>query len=83
MNELLGQVDRRVCRGGVDGGGAELVVGALLPIPNTTVEMLAEMLTDRLRAEFETAGAKGVTAIEMEVEENFGQSAVYRVGLSS
>jgi hypothetical protein len=28
-------------------------------------------------------GAKGLTAIEMEVEENFGQSAVYRVGLTS
>ena len=54
---------------------------ALLPIPNTTVEMLAEMLTDRLRAELETAKATGVTAIEMEVEENFGQSAVYRVVL--
>jgi len=26
-------------------------------------------------------GARGVTAIEMEVEENFGQSAVYKVGL--
>ena len=31
---------------------------ALLPIPNTTVEMLAEMLTDRLRAELETTGAQ-------------------------
>ena len=29
---------------------------ALLPIPNTTVEMLAELLTDRLRAELETSG---------------------------
>ena len=55
---------------------------ALLPVPNTTVEMLAEMLTDRLRTELATAGAKGMTAIEMEVEENFGQSAVYRVNLS-
>ena len=54
---------------------------ALLPIPNTTVEMLAELLTTRLRAEFETTGARGVTAIEMEVEENFGQSATYRVSL--
>jgi 6-pyruvoyltetrahydropterin/6-carboxytetrahydropterin synthase len=54
---------------------------ALLPIPNTTVEMLAELLTTRLRAEFETTGARGVTAIEMEVEENFGQSAIYRVSL--
>ncbi|HEY9463682.1 MAG TPA: 6-pyruvoyl tetrahydropterin synthase family protein [Vicinamibacterales bacterium] len=55
---------------------------ALLPIPNTTVEMLAQMLTERLQGELEKLGAKGLTAIEMEVEENFGQSAVYRVGLS-
>jgi 6-pyruvoyltetrahydropterin/6-carboxytetrahydropterin synthase len=55
---------------------------ALLPIPNTTVEMLAEMLADRLRAEFEKMGARGLTAIEMEVEENFGQSATYRVTLA-
>jgi 6-pyruvoyltetrahydropterin/6-carboxytetrahydropterin synthase len=54
---------------------------ALLPIPNTTVEMLAQMLTERLRAELESAGARNVTAIEMEVEENFGQSAVYRLTL--
>jgi 6-pyruvoyltetrahydropterin/6-carboxytetrahydropterin synthase len=54
---------------------------ALLPIPNTTVEMLAEMLADRLRVELEKEGALGLTAIEMEVEENFGQSATYRVAL--
>ena len=51
---------------------------ALLPIPNTTVEMLAKLLTTRLRRELESGGAAGLTAIEMEVEENFGQSAVYR-----
>jgi 6-pyruvoyltetrahydropterin/6-carboxytetrahydropterin synthase len=55
---------------------------ALLPIPNTTVEMLAQLLTERLQVEFTTIGARGLTAIEMEVEENFGQSAVYRVALS-
>ena len=54
---------------------------ALLPVPNTTVEMLAELLASRLQVELETTGARGLTAIEMEVEENFGQSAVYRVGL--
>jgi 6-pyruvoyltetrahydropterin/6-carboxytetrahydropterin synthase len=54
---------------------------ALLPVPNTTVEMLAELLTSRLRGELEKMGARGLTAVEMEVEENFGQSAVYRVGL--
>jgi len=54
---------------------------ALLPIPNTTVEMLAQLLTERLQAELDERGASGVTAIEMEVEENFGQSAVYRLVL--
>ena len=56
---------------------------ALLPVPNTTVEMLAELLTNRLRAELEAQGARGLTAIEMEVEENFGQSAVYRVAFNA
>jgi 6-pyruvoyltetrahydropterin/6-carboxytetrahydropterin synthase len=51
---------------------------SLLPVPNTTVEMLAELLVTRLRAELEKIGARGLTAIEMEVEENFGQSAVCR-----
>ena len=54
---------------------------ALLPMPNTTVEMLAKLLADRLRAELAAMGTCGLTAIEMEVEENFGQSAVYRVTL--
>jgi len=54
---------------------------ALLPVPNTTVEMLAELLTCRLRRQLEARGARGLTAIEMEIEENFGQSAVYRVQL--
>ena len=54
---------------------------ALLPIPNTTVEMLAKLRTERLHTELTTQGARGLTAIEMEVEENFGQSAVYRVAL--
>ena len=51
---------------------------ALLPIPNTTVEMLAKLLTTRLRKELDGNRASGLTAIEMEVEENFGQTAVYR-----
>jgi hypothetical protein len=54
---------------------------ALLPVPNTTVEMLARLLAERLQAELEALGARNLTAIEMEVEENFGQSAVYRVAL--
>jgi 6-pyruvoyltetrahydropterin/6-carboxytetrahydropterin synthase len=55
---------------------------ALLPIPNTTVEMLARLLTDRLCAQLQATGAQGLTAVEMEVEENFGQAAVYRLPLA-
>lgn len=51
---------------------------ALLPIPNTTVEMLARYLTGRLLAELHRMEVRHLTAIEMEVEENFGQSAIYR-----
>jgi 6-pyruvoyltetrahydropterin/6-carboxytetrahydropterin synthase len=54
---------------------------ALLPIPNTSVEMLAQLLADRLRGELDAAGPHRLTAIEMEVEENVGQTAVYRVVL--
>ena len=51
---------------------------ALLPVPNTTVEMLAEMLAGRLRAKLDKMGARALTTIEIEIEENFGQWAVYR-----
>jgi 6-pyruvoyltetrahydropterin/6-carboxytetrahydropterin synthase len=54
---------------------------ALLPIPNTTVEMLARLLASRLRDELSMRDARGLTSIEMEVEENFGQVAVYHVSL--
>ncbi len=55
---------------------------ALLPIPNTTVEMIARLLTERLEGELKKSGARGLTAIEMEIEENFGQSAFYRAALT-
>ena len=54
----------------------------LLPIPNTTVEMLAEYLAGRLKAELKSKGAAQVSSLEIEVEENFGQSASYREALS-
>jgi 6-pyruvoyltetrahydropterin/6-carboxytetrahydropterin synthase len=73
--------DEGVVKVGVDGKARYVFPRkdcALLPIPNTTVEMLAKMLTERLQAALSEQGARGLTAIEMEVEENFGQSAVYR-----
>jgi 6-pyruvoyltetrahydropterin/6-carboxytetrahydropterin synthase len=54
---------------------------ALLPVPNTTVEMLAQYLAGRVRAEL-PSGAVELRAIEVEVEENFGQSATYRESLA-
>jgi 6-pyruvoyltetrahydropterin/6-carboxytetrahydropterin synthase len=54
---------------------------SLLPIPNTTVEMLAQLLTSRLKDTLGSEGTRRLTAIEMEVEENFGQTAVYREAL--
>ena len=57
---------------------------ALLPIPNTTVELLARYLAGRARLELERAGGRAVElrAIEVEVEEAFGQSATYRESLA-
>jgi 6-pyruvoyltetrahydropterin/6-carboxytetrahydropterin synthase len=55
---------------------------ALLPIPNTTVEMLAQLLTTRLKTAIGAGASTALTAIEMEVEENFGQTAVYRETLT-
>lgn len=54
---------------------------ALLPIPNTTVEMLAQYLAGRLRAVLPATVRPA--SIEMEVEENFGQSAIYRERLGA
>jgi 6-pyruvoyltetrahydropterin/6-carboxytetrahydropterin synthase len=53
----------------------------LLPIPNTTVEMLARYLAGRVRDELKAGRATQLTRVEIEVEENFGQSATYREGL--
>jgi 6-pyruvoyltetrahydropterin/6-carboxytetrahydropterin synthase len=52
----------------------------LLPIPNTTAEMLAWWIAQELRG---TLGALplGATAIEVEVDESSGQRAFYREAL--
>ena len=56
---------------------------ALLPIQNSTAEMLAQFLALRLRAELEKEGYTHLTLLELEVEENFGQSATYRTSLAA
>lgn len=56
----------------------------VLPIPNTTAEMLARYLCDRLKAELAKPGqhAGNLTEVTVEVEETFGQSGIYREELA-
>src|SRR2546421_5911460 len=54
---------------------------ALLPVPNTTVEMLAQYLAGRVCKALASSGGVELRAVEVEVEENFGQSATYRESL--
>jgi 6-pyruvoyltetrahydropterin/6-carboxytetrahydropterin synthase len=53
----------------------------LLPIPNTTAEMLARHLARRLRAELAEAETGHLSSITVAVEEAFGQQAHYRESL--
>lgn len=50
---------------------------ALLPIENTTAELLAKHITNRLREELRDNHHFLPDAIRMEVEESFGQVATY------
>lgn len=56
---------------------------AMVPIENTTAEMLAQHFAHRTREELLSLGIRNLTAIEMEVEESFGQSATYRLGFGA
>lgn len=51
---------------------------AMLPIRNTTAEMLAQYLGTQVRDELGKGGYAHLSLLELEVEENYGQSAVYR-----
>jgi 6-pyruvoyltetrahydropterin/6-carboxytetrahydropterin synthase len=53
---------------------------ALLPITNTTAEMIAEYLAHRLRDDLRKEGLVHLDAIEVEVEESVGQAGYYRLG---
>ncbi len=54
---------------------------ALLPIANSTAEMLAQYIGRGVRGELERMGHRHLTLLEVEVEENFGQAATYREAL--
>ena len=49
----------------------------LLPVENTTAELLAKYLADRLRDELSDAHRFVPEAVRVEVEESFGQTARY------
>ena len=51
---------------------------ALLPIQNSTAEMLAQYLGAQVRDELNRGGYTHLTLLELEIEENYGQSATYR-----
>ena len=51
---------------------------ALLPIQNSTAEMLAQYLGRQVREELTRSGYTHLSLLELEVEENYGQSATYR-----
>ncbi len=53
---------------------------AMLPIANTTAEMIAEWVATNVARDLTEQGAK-VTWLELEVEESFGQSATYSTRL--
>jgi 6-pyruvoyltetrahydropterin/6-carboxytetrahydropterin synthase len=55
----------------------------LLPIPNTTAEMLARWIAGELRATLGSALPAGAVALEVEVDESFGQRAIYRDALGA
>jgi len=50
----------------------------LLPIPNTTAEMLARWIAGQIEALLTPAEQAAARVIEVEVEESFGQCALYR-----
>jgi 6-pyruvoyltetrahydropterin/6-carboxytetrahydropterin synthase len=54
---------------------------ALLAIQNSTAEMLAQYLGTRVRDELQRSGHTHLTLLELEVEENYGQSATFRQSL--
>ncbi len=54
---------------------------ALLPIENSTAELLAEYLGEQVRGDLSAQGLTHLTLLEVEVEESPGQVAVHRQAL--
>ena len=54
---------------------------ALLPLPNSTAEMLAEHLALQVRDALAERGVRHLALLELEVEESPGQAATFRMTL--
>ena len=54
----------------------------LLPVENTTAELIARWIGERLRPTIENHAEATVSMIQIEVEENFGQWAICQIPLS-
>ena len=54
---------------------------AMMPIQNTTAEAIAEYFAGRVRKDLEAMGMRNLSALELEVEESFGQSATFRLAM--
>lgn len=55
----------------------------ILPIANTTAELLAEWIGGEVRAALRERAASGLTALEIEVDETVGQTAYCRILLGA
>ena len=55
----------------------------LLPVENTTAELIARWIGERLRPTVENHEEAKVSMIQIEVEENFGQWAICQIPLSA
>jgi len=55
----------------------------LLPVENTTAELIARWIGERLRPTVENHDEAKVSMIQIEVEENFGQWAICQIPLGS
>ena len=55
----------------------------ILPVENTTAELVARWIGARLRPTVQSQGSPAVSMIRIEVEENFGQWAICEIPLTS
>ncbi len=55
----------------------------ILPIPNTTAECLAQWVAEQLVSAIGPIRQQGLDLLEVEIEESFGQSAIYHRRISA